>query len=277
MRLHLSLFLKQLCFYVPGLIITLIVAQAANQARLASHASIEPVTFTWTTLFFVVLIMTTLIIVVRRLPRVAHALFGFSFFLIVFLGAQIALGLRVGSSSSVVMSFVLVLLLLFRPVVVLHDAAVLVGLVGIAVIIGIGVTPLAGVMVLMILSVYDIISVHRTGHTPEIARSMIESGYVFGFFFPLEWRGFLKPVRNTVVGDDAMLLGSGDVGLPLFFISAVSVTSMPHAWVVAIFSIGGLFVTHLMFTSQRKRQPMAALPPIALSCILGYLVAVLFI
>jgi hypothetical protein len=42
-----------------------------------------------------------------------------------------------------------------------------------------------------------------------------------------------------------------------------------------VFSIGGLGITHWLFTSQRRKAAMAALPPIAMAAIVGYVVAIL--
>ena len=70
-----------------------------------------------------------------------------------------------------------------------------------------------------------------------------------------------------------MILGSGDIGLPVVLASSVARYSLNAAIIVAVFSLAGLFFTHLIFVNQRERKPMAALPPIATMSIVGYLVA----
>ena len=72
-----------------------------------------------------------------------------------------------------------------------------------------------------------------------------------------------------------MILGSGDIGLPVVLASSVAGYSLDDAIIVAIFSLAGLFLTHLIFVNQRERKPMAALPPIATMSIIGYLVSLL--
>ena len=72
-----------------------------------------------------------------------------------------------------------------------------------------------------------------------------------------------------------MILGSGDIGLPLMFAASLVSTSLWAAVVVALFSVIGLFVTHVLFLNQQQRRPMAALPPIATMAIIGYLVALM--
>ena len=70
-----------------------------------------------------------------------------------------------------------------------------------------------------------------------------------------------------------MILGSGDIALPLILIISVARASFWQAIVVAGFSLLGLLVTHLIFVNQKVRRPMAALPPIAALSIIGYLLA----
>ena len=70
-----------------------------------------------------------------------------------------------------------------------------------------------------------------------------------------------------------MILGSGDVILPLLLAASLVRISVSQAAVVVVFACLGLLITNLLFTSQKTRRPMAALPPIAAMSIIGYLVA----
>ena len=68
----------------------------------------------------------------------------------------------------------------------------------------------------------------------------------------------------------------GGVATLTAFVAASSVaTSVNAAIIVAVFAGGGLFITNWLFTSQRKNAAMAALPPIAMMAIIGYVVAIL--
>jgi len=48
-----------------------------------------------------------------------------------------------------------------------------------------------------------------------------------------------------------------------------------QAVITSLFSLIGLFITHLIFVNQKSRRPMAALPPIATLTIIGYLVSLI--
>ncbi len=72
-----------------------------------------------------------------------------------------------------------------------------------------------------------------------------------------------------------MMLGSGDIGLPLVLATSAVSTSIGAAVMVAGASLIGISTMHWLFVHQERPAPMAALPPIAVSAILGYLLAIL--
>ena len=125
------------------------------------------------------------------------------------------------------------------------------------------------------LSFYDIIAVYVTKHMVRMARDMMDAGAIFGFIIPLDIKGFLskKQEAQNQIGERFMILGSGDIGLPVILASSMVQYTVVGAVIVALFSLLGLFATHLIFVNQRERKPMAALPPIAIMSTIGYLLA----
>jgi presenilin-like A22 family membrane protease len=111
----------------------------------------------------------------------------------------------------------------------------------------------------------------------RIAQGMIQSGAIFGFVIPPNFKSFFAHRREAQarIGEDFMILGSGDIGLPVIFVSTLVRQSLHEAIFVGVFALIGLLCTHILFMSQSKRQPMAALPPIATLTILGYVISLL--
>lgn len=73
-----------------------------------------------------------------------------------------------------------------------------------------------------------------------------------------------------------MILGSGDIIMPLILASSVAgLHGLAGGLTVILFSMAGLFLTFWLFVSQRTRRPMAALPPIAVMAIIGYLASLI--
>jgi presenilin-like A22 family membrane protease len=83
------------------------------------------------------------------------------------------------------------------------------------------------------------------------------------------------PVRDALERRQAMVLGSGDIGLPLVLAASSVVASLNAAFMVAGFALVGVMAMQWLFTHQDKPMPMAALPPIAALSVLGYVVATL--
>ena len=108
-----------------------------------------------------------------------------------------------------------------------------------------------------------------------LAKGMMESGAIFGFIIPFDLRDFFYHSYEAKhkIGEKFMILGSGDIGLPLVLSSSVALVLIGQALVICTFTLVGLFATHLIFINQSGRRPMAALPPIATMTIIGYLVS----
>lgn len=205
--------------------------------------------------------------------------FSFKFFLIfvVFAGSQIIAGALVNPPYDLLAALAVTLIFVFLRSVMVHNIGVIMGVAGIASILGLAIFPKTALLLLVVLSFYDILSVYVTKHMVAMARNMIESGAPFGFIIPTEGVSFMKSRHEAQgrIGEQFMILGSGDVGLPLILACSLVGLYVSEAVVVGIFSFIGLFITHLIFVNQEVRKPMAALPPIATMAIIGYLVSLL--
>lgn len=218
------------------------------------------------------------------LPVLAGILMGLTVLFVVFYFRRIrslalrfflALAVIIGTSTIVGLVGGLLVLFLFLKIkrVWAHDLALMLTMAGIGVAIGLQFSPLIIVGALVVMSLYDIYAVYRSGHMIKLAKQMIESGAIPGYILPQSWKNFGTRVAEAKLqfGAEYMLLGSGDVVFPILLISSVARQSMTQGIIVAIFSLFGLFLTHVLFINQASRRPMAALPPIATLSIIGYL------
>ncbi len=213
-----------------------------------------------------------------RFGRFGRLILIFFFFLVVWAGAEAVFETFVPFPVDLVFSAgCLVLFSLWRSVAV-HDLVVGIALAGLGAAIGISITPSFALIALVILSFYDIIAVYQTGHMVRMAQGMIQNGVIFGFLIPEETKLFLAPRREAhdKIGAEFMILGSGDIALPIVFAASLLRQSTAQAAIVAGFALIGVFMTHLLFINQRQRRAMAALPPIATLSIIGYVLTTLF-
>ncbi len=219
----------------------------------------------------------------QRIVRFSFRLF---LVLVVFSGASAIMSLILSPPWDLWATLLIVAAFLTIKNVLAHNIGVVLGVAGIGSLIGLAISPGTAVIVMVILSFYDIIAVYVTKHMVKMAKTMIESGATFGFIIPSQLKDFFyhKEKAQSQVGagqpvqsvGQFMILGSGDIGLPVVLASSVVRYSVVGAIIVALFSLAGLFLTHLIFINQRERKPMAALPPIATMSVIGYLILLLF-
>jgi presenilin-like A22 family membrane protease len=174
-----------------------------------------------------------------------------------------------------VLNLILVSLLLIwrfkRPSVISHNLVIVLSLAGIGGSLGVGLSPLAVIVLLAALSVYDYIAVYKTKHMVKMAKTMIEQEVIFGLIVPDFLPNLKLHTREARPGEGFMFVGGGDVALPLLLVASVVPQSVWGASIIALFAMGGVFADHYYFTHQARPRPMPALPLIALWSVVGYL------
>ncbi len=274
MKLRPKLFFKESILFAATLAVGILTAYRYSLMPDAIQLPELKLSF-WDALLVIVVI--SFFVFAPKYKKVAK--FSFKFFLVfvVFAGSQIIAGAFVNPPMDLVLAFAAVLVFIFLRNVLVHNLGVILGIAGIASVLGLAISPKTALFLLVILSFYDILSVYVTKHMVAMARNMIESGAPFGFIVPSEGASFLEPRHKAQsrIGEQFMILGSGDVGLPLILACSLVGLYISEAVIVGIFSLAGLFLTHLIFVNQEARKPMAALPPIATMAIIGYLVSLL--
>ena len=217
-------------------------------------------------------------IVITRFKRIGRIIFWIFLSLVILSGSQIVLNIWLSSPWDIVGSLIVVVAFIAWHNVLIHDIGITLALAGIGANLGLSITPTLAIIGLLVLSFYDIIAVYKTRHMVKMAEGMIQSGAIFGFIIPSDFKLFFtnRSQAQAQLGEQFMILGSGDIALPIIFASSLMRQSLGEAIMVAVFAVLGIFLTHLLFVNQPKRQAMAALPPIATMCLVGYIVALLF-
>jgi len=271
-RLQLRLFFWHAFLYVLT-VGTGIAAAYEYGLKQAGSGVVEPVELSWQTGLIFLIVFVSFSLFLARSHRFSQSLLKVLMVAVIFYGANVSLGVFLASPLNILAALAIIAAYIFWPRVLIHDIAIVLGVAGISALLGLSLTPTAALIILSVLSIYDIIAVYRTGHMIRMAQAMMESGAIFGFLVPLKLSGFLSLRKQAQDTRDFMILGSGDISLPLIFICSLVTVSLQSAVVTSVFTLAGLFVTHLLFVNQEGRHPMAALPPIATATILGYLVS----
>ncbi len=273
MILRLNVFWKELVLF--GLTLLIGVFSAYNYSPLIEKSIVQPPAYSWNSIVMFLLFFSILMLVMKKFTRLRALSFKFFLLLVVFSGSQIVIGSLVSSPWDLLCALVIAAVFLTMHNVLVHDIAVALGIAGVSSILGITISPQVAVILLVVLSFYDILAVYWTKHMVYLAKGMIESGAIFGFIIPFNIRDIFshKGEAREKMGEKFMILGSGDIGLPIILASSVAIVSLGQALVVSLFALGGLFLTHLIFVNQSERKSMAALPPIATMTIIGYLIS----
>ncbi len=274
MKLRLDLFFKELLLF--GLTLAIGIFSAYRTANFATTLAIPEVRFGWGDAVFIAAVALFLIFS-SRFKKVARFSFKLFLVLVVFSGAGSVFGSFVHTPWDLYATILVIMAFLFIRNVLIHNLGIILGVAGIGSVLGLALTPKTVVIAMVALSFYDIIAIYVTKHMVKMAKAMMESGATFGFIIPSRLAGFFahRVQATAQVGDQFMVLGSGDIGLPVVLASSVARYSVQAAIVVGIFSTLGLLATHLIFVNQKERKPMAALPPIATMSIIGYLITLI--
>lgn len=241
----------------------------------AAASIISPSSLGWSDALFFVLVMIGFTVVMVRFVRATRASLMLISTIALVVGAQFTFATWFPWPWSLIGGIVALVLAAYRPTVWSHDVAMMLCLAGIASVLGLSLNPLIASVLLIVLSLYDVFSVYRSKHMVSLAGNMLSSGIILGFLIPARYKTFFAQ-RNRALGErSVMLLGSGDIGLPLMLVTATASQSLQAAAIVAVGALMGVVLMHVLFLRQRTPHPMAALPPIAVPAVIGYLVAAL--
>ena len=203
--------------------------------------------------------------------KVGSKIFGALFALAVFSGAFTTISSLCGLAAAVIGVAAAILLYYNNPRVAVFDVILSLGLAGVAASVGFGMKPEALLIVLVVLSAYDIAAVYFTKHMVKMGRALLQRKVIFAMILPERPSGLLARLGEVGPGKNFVFLGTGDLVLPALLVASVTTWSgVSAALPIVVGAALGLAATHIIFISQRIRKPMAALPPIAAGAALGY-------
>jgi presenilin-like A22 family membrane protease len=190
----------------------------------------------------------------------------------VIFGAQGPLGIVFAKFGALAASVAIVVLRFLFPRIWTQNVAIILGIAGISASLGLSVNPLMALIILVLLSVYDIIAVYKTRHMVKLFKGMAKRGAVLALVIPKNFSLWLSKFEAVSLKnkDEYIFLGTGDLALPLFF--AISALPLGINFSLAIISgaIIGFVANHFIFIKQREKKAIPALPAIAFFSIMGY-------
>lgn len=198
------------------------------------------------------------------------AIFKALFVFVIFFGGIITLDLWLGDILALVLMGYLVFLWLKKPSVFVHNLCIILGIAGVGASLGLRLDPLMVAGLLIVFSIYDFIAVYKTKHMVKMAKEMIEHQAILALVIPREAAGFKGELKGIKAGGKFLILGGGDIAFPLLLCASLIPRGIVPSLIVAVFSLIGLLLSYLIFTSQKIKKPIPALPPITLFSVLGF-------
>lgn len=234
-----------------------------------------------------VLIFSTLLLLLALKTIKKPAVFEAMFTIAMLSGAWFIADIYLTPGTALVAGSAVILIRFVWKSALAMNFSLAVGIAGIAAGIAADLSPNAVLILLTVLSFYDIVAVYRTKHMVKMFRELSLRGVVFAFLLtPLRLGDLLTPAAS---GPErrGMLLGTGDVAVPVMLAAAALREGTLPAVASLSGAAAGFAVMYMLFLAQPpagggsasggKRAPMPALPPIALGSILAYFLSLLIL
>lgn len=161
----------------------------------------------------------------------------------------------------------------------LHNLLLGIALAGYGAVFGILLSPLVALLIMAVLSVYDLISV-RSGHMMWMVSKLTGVEVVPAFVFPgntADWHLAVSDIHlDDKDGRDVSLLGGGDVGFSLIMVvSVLAAGGVPAAVFMGFCLLLGLLSVYQVQKIFFKGGPTPALPPLTVAAGLGWVILAL--
>ncbi len=225
--------------------------------------------------FLIITLFIFYLTILKRFKKTKKGFYKLLFILSVFWGGAYILNMWFGAVGIFLIA-VLIILWLRLSTILFHNLVMVLGIAGAGSFLGIGLYPEMVIIILGIFSLYDYIAVYKTKHMIEMAKSMLEAKAIVGFIIPSKLSDFWEKLEEVKPGGKFYILGGGDIVFPIILSVSVLQQGILKSLFVFIFSLGGLFLAFWLFNSQKEKNPIPALPPIAFISILGYLITLIF-
>lgn len=273
-KLSFEIFFFEAFLFLVNLFLGIFVAFRINEILKIEKITLPQISF-WNFLIYFLVATLFFLFISYFLKRKSKKgiIFKGLFVFVNFLGGAIALeGLGIPNILPPILMAILIFSWLKISLVFIHDLIIILGIAGIGSTLGLSLQPEIVIILLVIFSIYDFIAVYKTKHMIRMAKEMIEVGAIIGLICPQRISDFKARLKEVQPGGKFLILGGGDVAFPLFLAVSLIPQGVFFAFIISIFALFGLALSFGLFIFQKVRQPIPALPPIALFSMIGFLI-----
>lgn len=234
--------------------------------------------------FLIIFAIATGVILLALKFFKARLPFSLLFAFLIFIGAHIVFSTFLPNTIAIALAIGIAGLRFIWPNILTQNIAIIISISGISALLGAQLPVLAVIVLLIVLSVYDVWAVFKTKHMVTMAKGLIQRGMAPMIVMPTSWRDFTKGMKEVETEKlrpvkkrpsmKYMMLGTGDLAFPLVFAVSALTYGLLQAYAVIMGALAGIFVIHILMT-QRKFPALPALPPIAIGSIIAFGISLL--
>jgi presenilin-like A22 family membrane protease len=178
---------------------------------------------------------------------------------------------KAGQWLAVILAVGLAILKIYKPNFIIHNLSEVFIYGGLAAIFVPIMNLFAAIVLLLLISVYDMIAVWQSKHMVKMAKFQTESKVFAGLSIP-----YTLPKKDKIKGPTvkvheevkSAILGGGDIGFPLLFAGVLMKSfGFLHVLIVPVVASIGLFLL-LYFAKKDRFYP--AMPFLSAACFVGY-------
>lgn len=207
----------------------------------------------------------------------------FWFGLSIFITVAVSLGVYLDYVIAGILALILVFGKLYRPNIILHNLTEILIYTGIAIILMPLLNLISAIIILLLISLYDMFAVWKSKHMVKMAKFQLDSKLFAGLSFPYSGNKIINPKnvtnKKTKSSKKAKIavLGGGDIAFPLIFsVAVLEYLILNKGLTVSIAILNSFLITifatialgFLLFFSKKDRF-YPAMPFISAGCFLG--------
>jgi presenilin-like A22 family membrane protease len=206
------------------------------------------------------------------------------FFVAVFLTTVVTIGAFIHTIVAVLLALILATWKIYKPNPIIHNLTEVFIYAGLAAIFVPALNLTSILILLMLISIYDMYAVWKSKHMIVLAEAQAKAHVFAGLMIPYTFKSFRKnktlggskkktktkkstKIKTKQLGRMA-ILGGGDIGFPLLFAGVILKTyGMMPALIIPLFSTAGLAS---LFYFGKKDRFYPAMPFLSAACIAGF-------
>ena len=159
--------------------------------------------------------------------------------------------------------------------ILFHNILLLLALSALGMVLATQFTLVSGAVMMVLLMIYDYISVKKTKQMVAMFKGLVEKKVYFGMLFPFVIKDYFSDLRDINLADGYFFLGTGDLALPLIIIINVSRYGLAKAIIVAVCAALSLILVQVYYLAKNIRQPLPGLVPLTIGSFVGLAISFL--